>query len=163
MVRLKLPLKHYDEGGRVIPPVAMWLCLAFLARAYIVFLGSLTIPRHSELMLKLFYPAKQDMYIGFITGIGALLIAVSCSFRDKIREAGFSAIYVAFKPLLLMTLLADLVSQLITASNQYWAFSWSIAITLCLNLYALYWLISSRYLVIMIQDWLADSENRPEK
>ena len=113
MVRLKMPLKHYDESGRVIPPAVMWLCLAFLARAYIIFVGSLTIPEHSEVLLKLFYPAKQDLYTGFVTGIGALLIAVSCSFRERIRDNGLSVIYVAFKPVLLITLLADLASQLL--------------------------------------------------
>ena len=90
MAKLLLPLKHYDEAGRVIPSVALWLCLLrSLRRSYIVFIGALTIPKASEVLLNLFYPSKQDLYLGFMTGIGAVLIAAVCSFRDKIREAGF--------------------------------------------------------------------------
>ena len=153
MVKLVLPLHNYDEGGRILPPRALWWCLLFIAKSFIIFGFSLTLPEQSEHLLNMFYPKKDELYTGLILGSVAIPCALLVSFRNKIWSAHKELLFAFLKPMLIAGLIGELLFSVKLADQQYWSFSWGIAFSLVLNVLALYWAVSSKHLKLMLKDW----------
>ena len=153
MVKLLLPLKFYDEGGRVLPPRALWWCLLFVAKSFIIFLFSLTLPEQSERLLKMFYPIKEELYTGLMLGCFALPPALLVSFRHKVWEHHKEILFILLKPFILLGLIGEFAFTVTLVDRQFWGFSWGLALSLLVNLVAIYWLFTSKHLKIMLADW----------
>lgn len=154
--KLALPLNHYDESGRIKPPVTFWLCCLYLARSYFIFIAALSFRQDSESLLKVFYPNQQELYIGFIIGLGAVLATVLVAFREKWWSGKWDKIRHLIKPLILITLTLDILYQIENALNNHWHFLWTVAIFVVVDSILLYWLLKSRHVRLMIKDWRAN-------
>ncbi|WP_416308014.1 DUF2919 family protein [Neptunicella sp. SCSIO 80796] len=148
-----LPLKHYDQQGRVKPLASFLFCLLYLARGYVVFVISMSYRADTGLLLGLFYPQKYDFYASLLLGIPAILLALVMIYRDKLWERHYLFAFKWIKPLLLITLLADFLLHLQQGYNQGWQFSWILAATFIVDISLIYYFIRSRYFSAMIRDW----------
>lgn len=162
-MRLMLALKHYDEAGRVLPSGALYWCLLYMCRSYLVFIAALSFRQDSSSLLALFYPDKGYLYSSLLGAIPALLVLLVLSFREKIRSKGHCWLFKLIKPFMLATLVADIVFHLSIANGQYWAFSWLIALTLLVNVLCLYFVVKDRHLSFMLKDWAKPSGSEAVK
>lgn len=151
--KLALPLNHYDESGRIKPPVAFWLCSLFLARSYFIFIVALSFRQDSTSLLKVFYPNQSELYVGFVIGLGAVLASILVVFREKWWQSKWDKIRYFIKPLILLTLSMDLLYQFKNALDNHWQFLWTVAIFVVVDTILLYWLLKSRHVRWMIRDW----------
>lgn len=148
-----MALKYYDEAGRVLPSAALYWCLLYMCRSYLVFIAALSFRQDTSSLLALFYPDKSYLYTSFLAAIPALLVLLIMSFREKIRHIGYSRLFTLIKPFILLTLGADIAFHLAIANKQYWAFSWLIALTLLVDMLCLYFVGKDRHLSFMLVDW----------
>ena len=153
--KLALPLNHYDEAGRIKPPVTFWLSSLFLARSYFIFVVALSFRQDSESLLKVFYPNQYELYVGFSIGAGAVIANVLVALREKWWNSNWDKIRYLIKPLILITLAMDLLYQFKNALDHHWQFIWTVAIFIVVDCILLYWLLKSRHFRLMIKDWKA--------
>lgn len=154
--KLALPLNHYDESGRIKPPMTFWLSCLFLARSYFIFIAALSFRQDTESLLKVFYPNQQELYTGFVIGLGAVLAAVFVAFREKWWNGKFDKVRYLIKPLILLTLILDILYQIEIALDHHWQFLWTVAIFVVVDSILFYWLLKSRHVRLMIKDWKAN-------
>jgi hypothetical protein len=152
-MHLILPLKYYDEAGRVKPPAVFWLLLLLICRAYFVFIAALSYRQDSAYLLALFYPRHSYFYWSVALALPALVVFGLCGFRDKLWQHGIFRFVYLVRPLLYCAIIADFVLHLFMARQQYWQFSWLIALTLLLDFSLLLYLFSSKHLALMLRDW----------
>lgn len=157
MLKLLLPLKYYDEAGRVKPLLWFNLCLLFLARSYFVFIASAANMNDSAKLLNLFYPDKQDFYLGLMLGIPAVMCWGLASYRDKIWNKAFHRWFKWVKPLLILGLTADLLLHFWMAQQQHWAFTWVLALGLLFDALLLVYLLRSKKVQVMLKDWESET------
>ena len=152
-MKLLLPLKYYDEAGRVKPAVTVYLCIVFLSRSLLILIGSVSVRENGEQLLALFYPEKQYLYISLAIAFPAFLALLVLSFREKIWHANRSWMFSCIKPLLTLSVLADLSLHFMLASINYWQFSWIIAITILLDSLIFYFFLKDKHIQLMLKDW----------
>jgi hypothetical protein len=153
-----LPLKHYDDSGRILPAGALYLCLLYLCRSYFVFIASLSFRQDSNALLAIFYPDTRYFTVSLLIALPAVLVLLVVSFREKFWIKGLCWPFKLVKPLMFVTLLADGVFHVVAARQQYWQFSWLIAITLLIDALCLFFVLKDRHLKLMLQDWLKPSK-----
>nr|WP_241737464.1 DUF2919 domain-containing protein [Neptunicella marina] len=147
------PLECYDEQGRLIPPKALIICHLFLLRAFLVLVIALATRQSGNDILKLLYPLKSDFYLGLMLGIPPLLSLVIISYRQKLWKNNLYWPFNCCKPLLIISLIADLFIHLQQALGVQWAFSWLLALVLVGDLLWVLYLLNSRYLKGLFADW----------
>ena len=161
-MRLLLALKHYDELGRVLPAGAFYWCLLYLCRSYFVFIASLSFRQDSSALLAIFYPDKVYFYVSLIISLPSLLVLLVVSFRERIWLLGYVWPFRVVKTLMYLTLLADVVFHVVMAKQQYWQFSWLIALTLLIDGFYLFFIIKDRHIKLMLKDWIKPAKKRVE-
>ncbi|MGY0576379.1 MAG: DUF2919 domain-containing protein [Paraglaciecola chathamensis] len=152
-MRLLLPLKYYDEAGRIKPANSFLWCLFFLCRPVWVFIASLTFRQDSGALLALFYPDNYYFYLSLGIAFPALLVVLLISFRAKLWNTRARLIFRAITPLVMLSLIMDIVFHVSMASKQHWEFSWLVALTLLLDSINLYWVKKNLHLRLMTRDW----------
>jgi len=152
-MKLLLPLKYYDEAGRVKPATALYVCIAFLSRSLMILVGSVSVRENSDQLLALFYPEKQYLYISLAITFPAFMAILLLGFREKIWNADKCWMFTCIKPLLIFSVLADLGLHIMLADIVHWQFSWLIAFTLLLDSLVLYFLVKDKHTKMMIVDW----------
>jgi hypothetical protein len=161
-MKLLLPLKYYDDAGRVKPAVGLYVCIAFLSRSLMILIGSVSVRENSEQMLALFYPEKHYLYISLAIAFPALLALLLLGFREKIWKSERCWIFSFIKPLLIFSVLADLGLHVMLANIGHWQFSWLIAFTLLLDSLTLYFLVKDKHTQMMLMDWKKSIQIAPE-
>ncbi|MEP1449222.1 MAG: DUF2919 domain-containing protein [Paraglaciecola sp.] len=152
-MKILLPLKYYDEAGRIKPAVALYVCIGFLCRSLLVLIGSVSVRENGEQLLALFYSNKHYLYISLAIAVPSFLTLLLLGFREKIWKADRSWLFSYIKPLLIFSVLADLGLHIMLAMAHHWQFSWVIAVTLILDVLFLYFLIRDRHTRMMLTDW----------
>ncbi|WP_299073069.1 DUF2919 domain-containing protein [uncultured Paraglaciecola sp.] len=152
-MKLLLPLKYYDDAGRVKPPTALYLCIAVLCRSLLVLIGSVSVRDNGEQLLALFYPERQYLYMNLVIAFMAFLALLLLGFREKIWQANRGWLFLGIKPLLIIAVLADLGLHIRLASIEHWQFSWVIAVTLLVDWLFFYFLIKDKHIQLMLSDW----------
>tara|TARA_R110000868_G_scaffold147512_3_gene369029 strand:- start:1159 stop:1728 length:570 start_codon:yes stop_codon:yes gene_type:complete len=153
LMKILLPLKYYDEAGRVKPAVALYICIAFLSRSLLILVGSVSVRENGEQLLALFYPDKQYLYISLGIAFPSFLALLLLGFREKIWNADRCWMFSYIKPLLIFSVLAEFVLHIMLASIKYWQFSWVIAFTLLLDSLIFYFLVKDKHTQLMLKDW----------
>lgn len=148
-----LPLKYYDEAGRVKPSVGLYALIFFICRSILVFVAALSVREHSSELLSIFYPERDYLYLSLGIAFPSLMSLGILGFREKIWGANKIWLFLLIKPLLLCSILADLALHLTLANMQYWQFSWVIAITLLLDSLAVYFILTDKHTKLMLKDW----------
>ena len=152
-MKLLLPLKYYDDAGRVKPAAAVYVCIAYLSRSLLILIGSVSVRENGEQLLALFYPEKQYLYISLASAFPAFLGLLLLSFREKIWHANKCWMFSCIRPLLIFSVLADIGLHIMLASEGHWQFSWVIALTLIVDPLILYFLFKDKHIQILLIDW----------
>lgn len=152
-MKLLLPLKYYDDAGRVKPAVALYVCIAFLSRSLMILIGSVSVRENGDQLLALLYPEKQYLYISLAIAFPTFLALLLLGFREKIWKADRCWIFSCIKPLLIFSVLADLGLHIMLANIGHWQFSWLIAFTLLLDSLTFYFLVKDKHTQMMLMDW----------
>ena len=152
-MKLLLPLKYYDDAGRVKPSMALYVCIAFLSRSLLILVGSVSVRENGEQLLAMFYPEKQYLYISLAIALPAFLGLLLLGFREKIWHADRCWMFSCIKPLLIFSVLADVSLHIMLASIGHWQFSWVIAVTLLIDFLIFYFLVKDKHTHLMLMDW----------
>jgi hypothetical protein len=161
-MKLLLPLKYYDDAGRIKPAVALYVCVAFLSRSLMILIGSVSVRENSEQMLALFYPEKHYLYISLAIAFPAFIALLLLGFREKIWKTNRCWIFYCIKPLLIFSVIADLGLHIMLANIGHWQFSWLIAFTLLLDSLSLYFLVKDKHTQMMLMDWTKSTPVGPK-
>ena len=161
-MKLLLPLKYYDDAGRVKPAAAVYLCIAFLSRSLLILIGFVSVRENGEQLLALFYPDKQYLYINLAIAFPAFFALLLLGFREKIWQADRCWMFSCIKPLLIFSVLTDLGLHIMMADIVHWQFSWLIAFTLLLDSLTLYFLVKDKHTQMMLMDWKKPSQIGPK-
>ena len=152
-MKLLLPLKYYDEAGKVKPATALYFCIAFLTRSLLILIGSVSVRENGEQLLAMFYPQKHYLYINLAIALPAFVALLILGFREKIWLGHRPWMFACIKPLLIFSVLADLGLHIMLASLDYWRFSWITASTLLLDSFVFYFLVKDKHTKLMLTDW----------
>lgn len=152
-MKLLLPLKYYDAAGRIKPATALYLCIAYLLRSVLLVIAVFTVRDYSDELLDWFYPDKSYLYMSSIVVLPALMTLLILGFREKIWKSNNDWIFLLVQPLLFISVLTDFFLHLRLSYLQQWQFSWSVAITLLIDVLCLYFLVKDKHLKHMIKDW----------
>ena len=152
-MKMLLPLKYYDNAGRVKPAAALYFCIVFLSRSLLILIGSVSVRENGDQLLALFYPEKQYFYISLAIAFPAFLALLILGFREKIWQINRCWIFSCIKPLLIFSVLADLSLHIMSANIDDWQFSWLIAFTLLLDSLVFYFLVKDKHTLLMLIDW----------
>jgi hypothetical protein len=152
-MKLLLPLKYYDEAGRVKPAISLYICIAFLTKSLLILIGSVSVRANGDQLLALFYPERQYLYISLCIAFPAFLALLLLGFREKIWQADRCWMFLLIKPLLILSVLTDLGLHIMLAGIAQWQFSWVIAITLLIDALVFYFLLKDKHTKLMLKDW----------
>lgn len=148
-----IPLRHFDNNGRVKPNWAFWASVLFLLRSYAVLLAALSFRQDSSALLSLFYPQQTVLYQSLLSGI-PVIIAVGCiSFREAIANKLLRWPFQFILPLLGLGLVGDFTHYILLAMEMHWRFSWAAAIALTGNIIVALYLFRSLLLRAFVVDW----------
>ena len=152
-MKLLLPLKYYDDAGRVKPTAALYLCIVLLSRSLLILIGSVSVRENGDQLLALFYPEKQYLYMSLSIALPAFMASLLLGFREKIWQTNRCWMFSCIKPLLIFSVLADLALHIMLGSVAHWQFSWVIAITLLLDALIFYFFVKDKHTQLMLMDW----------
>ncbi|WEF29348.1 DUF2919 domain-containing protein [Klebsiella aerogenes] len=130
----------YDAQGRLRLPFLFWCVLLLQARTWVLFLMAGASRQQGDALLSLFYPDHDNFWLGLVPGVPAVLAFLLSGQRQR-----FPRIWPLMRWLLI-------ISQALLLAWQPWLwFSGEApsALTIALlaaDLYALWWLITSRRL-----------------
>jgi len=150
---LKLPLKYYDESGRILPPRWLYALLLLLCADWALFIFSLASRSQTDVLLHFFYPHSKSLLIALVTSVPALLSLLLLSQRERLWKKGLISWRRWFIPCLLLGVGALLISQIVYAITHHWAFELITAIRLVMSVIGLYTIAKSRHLRWMVEDW----------
>ncbi|HDX8971063.1 membrane protein [Klebsiella michiganensis] len=130
----------FDTHGRLRLPFLFWCVLLLQARTWVLFLMAGASRQQGDALLNLFYPDHNNFWLGLLPGIPAVLAFIISGHRQR-----FPRLWPMMRWLLVLSQLLLLVWQpLLWMSGES-----SSAVTIGLlaaDLYALWWLLSSRRL-----------------
>lgn len=152
-MKLLLPLKYYDDAGRVKPPSALYWCVFFLCRSLVILIGVFSSSQYGNELLGLFYPNNNVLYFNLLTATPAFLGLLIISFREKLWKVGHCWLFLFIKPCILFSVIFDLFFQIYLADQQHWQFSWIIAVTLMIDVLCLFFLSKDKHISLMVRDW----------
>lgn len=130
----------FDTHGRLRLPFLFWCVLLLQARTWVLFLMAGASRQQGDALLNLFYPDHDNFWLGLLPGIPAVLAFVFSGHRQR-----FPRLWPIMRWLLVLSQILLLVWQpLLWMSGESPS-----AVTISLlvaDLYALWWLLSSRRL-----------------
>nr|WP_136252460.1 DUF2919 family protein [Ningiella ruwaisensis] len=152
---LKFPLHHYDEAGRLKPPLLLYCFLLFLCRGLVLLIVSLSFREDSSRMMALFYPNKWDFYLSLVPMIPAVLIFILLARRNSLWSKEKHALFRFIPALFAIALLGDIAVQLSILARIGFTFSATHGVSLILAISGLLYLTKSRHMRDLPRDWQA--------
>lgn len=150
---LKLPLKYYDESGRILPPKWLYVLLAFFCLDWVIFIFSLASPSQTDTLLFLFYPQANSLAIALLASLPIVATLLLLSQRERLWKRNFSAWPRALLPLMLMGIGCAFGVTLYHEASVKWQFELFQGIKLLASIAGLYMVSQSRHLRWMVEDW----------
>lgn len=150
---LKFPLHHYDEAGRLKPPLMLYVFLLFLCRGFLLLVISLSFREDSSRMMSLFFPNKWDFYWSLLPAVPAIMILGLFSQRTKIWAAQRQSLFKIIPLLFVIALLSDIAVQIGILSRMHFQFSFTHGISIVLAMVALAYASKSKHMRDLPWDW----------
>jgi hypothetical protein len=150
---LKLPLKYYDESGRILPPKWLYTILILLCIDWLAFVFSLASRSQTEALLQFFYPQKESLGLGLAASLPVLVGLLLVSQRERLWKRDVTAWRFIVIPATQLGVLSLLAVQIYYAMHHQWGFEYVTGIKLLFYGVALYAISRSRHLKWMIADW----------
>lgn len=130
----------YDAHGRLRLPFLFWCVLLLQARTWVLFLMAGASRQQGDALLNLFYPDHNNFWLGLLPGVPAVLAFLLSGQRQR-----FPRIW----PLMRWLLIASQALLLVWQPWLWFSGETPSALTIALlaaDIYALWWLITSRRL-----------------
>lgn len=157
---LKLPLKYYDESGRILPPAWFYSLLIVLCLDWLAFIFSLASRTQTNELLAFFYPQKESLGLGLVASLPVLVALVLVSQRERLWQRNAVNWRLIIVPLVHIGIVAQLSVQLFYAMHHHWGFEYVTGVKIVTLSTAFYAVTRSRHLKWMIKDWAApDTQN----
>lgn len=150
---LALPLRYYDEAGRILPPKALYMLQLWLLQSILIFLGAAIIRNNGAEILSLWYPSKTKLYLAMAASFPAFLSFLIVSYRNKMWERGVFWVFYFIKPCLYLSLGLQTMLLLNTIVELQFHFSYTLGLTALMNMTAVLYVYKSRHLEVMCTDW----------
>ncbi|WP_420935962.1 DUF2919 family protein [Alteromonas sp. A081] len=150
---LKLPLKYYDESGRILPPVWLYSLLLLLCMDWLVFIFSVASRTQTTDLLAFFYPQKEALGLNLVASLPVLLTLVLISQRERLWKHDLVSWRHCILPSIQIGVLILLTSQIYYLMHHQWGFEVVTAVKILLYSVTLYVVTRSRHLKWMIYDW----------
>lgn len=153
LAKLLLELKYYDEAGRVKPGFVFTWCALFLCRSVLLFALSLTLHNDGVQLLGFFYPEKKYLYVGMVIAAPAFIAYLLVAFRESLANQQQYWLFYLIKPLFLISCILDITLHYYLAKATFWQFSWTVALSLIIDVLLSYYFLKDRHLRLLIRDW----------
>ncbi|MCV2885282.1 DUF2919 domain-containing protein [Aestuariibacter sp. AA17] len=150
---LPLPLNRYDESGRVLPPMGLWLVLAYLAKSLIIIIGATLFNEHTDRLLKLIYPSSDILLYSLLGIVPALWVWVFVAYRQKLWERDKYKWVKWIKPVLYFSICFEVGFSLFNIALQHGMFNWWHGLNIVLAFWACLWLGKSKHISLLVKDW----------
>lgn len=150
---LKLPLKYYDESGRILPPSWLYSLLILLCIDWLAFIFSLASRSQTDALLHFFYPQKESLGLGLAASLPVLASLLLVSQRERLWKRELIVWRKSVIPLSQLGIISLLAVQLFYAMHHHWGFEYVTGVKLLIYSISLYAITRSRHLKWMIEDW----------
>ena len=131
---------EFDNRGHLRAPVIFWLILLFQARTWFLLVLAAASRQQGDALLGLFYPDRDNFWLGLLPGIPAALAFVISGRRHL-----WPRLWQAWRWVLIAAQIAVLAWQLMLLGQGEDLTGVSLAL-LVGDVYALWWLLTSRSL-----------------
>jgi Protein of unknown function (DUF2919). len=140
MKNIEFSPSAYDTHGRLKLPLLFWCILLLQARTWVLFVMAGASRQQGDTLLNLFYPDRDNFWLGLLPGLPAVVIFLISGRRDK-----FPRFWSAMRWLLVLAQLALLLWQpVLWLQGEPLT---GVGLTLVvLDGFALFWLLSNRRL-----------------
>ena len=139
------PLQFYTQSGDLKPPTYFYYGLLFLARTWVLLIGSLASRETGNKLLAIFYPDKVHFYLGLASGLIAIILFV-ISGRDHDKHPLIGKFWQKGYPFLLLSVLFDLGLQLYYLYQDRFQYSVEASVQLVLVNWLLLFCMRSKHL-----------------
>jgi hypothetical protein len=150
---IKFPLHHYDEAGRLKPPLMLYGFLLFLCRGFLLLIISLSFREDSSRMMSLFYPNKWDFYWSLAPSVPAVVILALFSQRGKLWLNHRQQVFRAIPALFIAALVLDIAVQVGILHRIDFRFSFTHGASILIAFIGLVYTIKSRHMRDLPIDW----------
>jgi hypothetical protein len=152
-MQLKYPLHHYDEAGRMKPPVLVYLLLLFVCRGLLILIISLSFREDSERLLRFFYPLPYHFYLSLVPILPALIGLYFLSKRTVLwaKERFTWSMWLPW--CLYFALSLDGLIQIYILDQMTYAFSITHGLSVIIVVSGLIYIKRSKYLRNLVLDW----------
>ncbi|MBY5990833.1 DUF2919 domain-containing protein [Ferrimonas balearica] len=134
---------HFDRHGQLKPGPWLLLTMLLCAKTWLLFaLGAASRQSGADL-LALFYPDRQDFYLGLLLGLPALALLLASGHRHQGRLG--PALWHRGRPLLLASWALQLGLQLKALVGVQGQFHWAPGLTLLASFWLGLYLLRSRH------------------
>lgn len=130
----------YDERGWLRLPRCFWLILLLQARTWVVLVLAAASRQEGESLLAFFYPDREAFWGGMLVGIPAVI-----AFLLGVRRDQLPLLWHRWHPVLIVTQSALLLWQFVIVVKGEAADPAALFLA-TVDIFALWWLASSRYL-----------------
>ena len=160
---LKLPLKHYDESGRILAPSWLYFLLLLLCVDWLVFIFSVASRSQTTELLAFFYPQKEALGLNLVASLPVLTSLVLISQRERLWKRNWLSWRHFVLPFIQVGVLVLLTGQMYYLMHHHWGFELVTAVKILLYTITLYVVTRSRHLKWMIEDWATPEVGKDEK
>ena len=150
---LKLPLKYYDDSGRILPPKWLYAMLLLFSFDWLAFIFSLASRSQTNALLSLFYPHRVSLGLALLSSFPIVIGFILISQRERLWKHGLTQWCTWLRPLILTGMTISLIVQWYHASAIHWGFDLITAVKMMLSIVGLYCVGRSRHVRWMIDDW----------
>ncbi|MDG1122857.1 MAG: DUF2919 family protein [Glaciecola sp.] len=155
MTRLPLHLHCYDDAGRIVPPRPFWWSLVFLAKSWLILIGSVTIRGKESEILAFWYPHKFDLYLALGLGLPAVIAMLLCSNRERLWLREYKRWVYVLIACLALACFGQLTHYGLRLINTHFVYDHATAMGLVGVFGVIGYTLRSRYLRLMYRDWMA--------
>lgn len=138
------PPHKYDKDGFLKPSKIYYFIITYLLRGYLIIVMASTYGSDTNAILGAFYPNGKGLYLNLVVGIPALIALGMLTYRSQLRDKDKAHTLKLVKPLLFLSLTADISSQLYNISLIHWRFDQVLASMLLFGLVSVLTLLRVR-------------------
>ena len=136
----------FDAHGRLRLPLLFWGVLLLQARTWVLFLMAGASRQQGDVLLNLFYPDRDNFWLGLLPGIPAVLAFIVSGQRQR-----FPRLWPLMRWLLVVSQAWLLIWQPLLWLGGEAPSALTIAL-LVADVYALWWLLTSRRLIACFRE-----------
>ncbi|MBO1255506.1 DUF2919 family protein [Alteromonas sp. 5E99-2] len=151
MNKLPLPLRCYNEAGRVVP--STWFTLLFFwgARVLLLLIGTLVLDEGNNLIPKQLFPFSWQLPAHSVLGVVFLGLWLLQGRREAFWNKGYTLTWL--RPTVILMLLVDISLQIGAIILTHGTFNLLRGLIVLISLFFLFYTLRSKRTNMMFEDW----------